>query len=135
VSELRVTVRHEPGEEGLEVVTNRRIGVLLDHEAGRGVANEQCAEPFADPGGPDGCGYGRRDLREAPPSADREDLAALAHLEARGENQTAPRPDLFRQAFVAEPRNTPGMPAVRRLDLTKNLSVSLAEHFHHGLLG
>ena len=44
-------------------------------------------------------------------------------------------PDLSRQLCVAKPRNTPGIPAVWRLDLTKNLSPSLAEHFHHGLLG
>jgi sodium/proline symporter len=31
-------------------------------------------------------------------------------LGARGESQTASRPDLFRQLFVAEPRNTPGIP-------------------------
>jgi len=54
---------------------------------------------------------------------------------ARGESQTASRAGLFRQLGVAEPRNTPGIPAVRRLDLTKNPSPSLAEHFHHGLLG
>jgi len=59
---------------------------------------------------------------------------ALSVLGARGESQTASRADLLRQLCVAEPRNTPGIPAVRRLDLTKNLSLSLAEHFHHGLL-
>jgi len=35
---------------------------------------------------------------------------------------------------VAKPRHTRGIPPVRRLDLTKNLSTSLAEHFLHGLL-
>jgi len=53
---------------------------------------------------------------------------------ARGESQTASRPELFRQLRIAEPWNTHGIAAVRRLDLTKNLSASLAEHFHHGLL-
>ena len=55
-------------------------------------------------------------------------------LAVRGESQTAPRADLFRQLCVAEPRNIPDIPAVRRLDLAKNLSLSIAVHFHHGLL-
>ncbi len=54
---------------------------------------------------------------------------------ARGESQTAPRADLFRQLSVAEYRDTTSIPAIRRLDLTKNLSLWNAEHFHPGLLG
>jgi len=35
---------------------------------------------------------------------------------------------------VAKPRNSPGIPAVCHLDLTKNLPLSFAVDFHHGLL-
>jgi len=63
-----------------------------------------------------------------------EDLREFSALVARGESQTASRPDLFRHLCVAQPRHTRGIPPVRRLDLTKNLSTSLAEHFLHGLL-
>ncbi len=55
-------------------------------------------------------------------------------LAARGESQTAPRADLFRQPSVPESRDTTSIPAIRRLGLTKNLSLWIAEHFHPGLL-
>ncbi len=55
-------------------------------------------------------------------------------LAARGESQTAPRVDLFRQLGVPESRNTTSIPAIRRLDLAKNLSPWSAEHSRPGLL-
>ena len=55
-------------------------------------------------------------------------------LGARGKSQTAPRAVLFRHLCVAKPRYIPDMPAVWRLDLAKNASLSIAEHFYHGLL-
>ena len=56
-------------------------------------------------------------------------------LAARGKSQPAPRADLFRQLCVPESAKYSSMPVVRRLDLTKNLSLSAADDFHHGLLG
>src|SRR5437868_4191617 len=41
VYEERVSVLHETGEERLEVAQHVRIGVLLDQQAGRGVAYEE----------------------------------------------------------------------------------------------
>ena len=60
---------------------------------------------------------------------------AMTPPAARGESQTAPRADLFRQLCVPEFRDTTSIPAIRRLDLTKNLSLWSAEHFRHGLPG
>ncbi len=45
--------------------------------------------------------------------------------------QTAPRADLFRQLCVAKSAKYSSMPVVWRLDLTKNLSLSLAAAFSH----
>jgi hypothetical protein len=43
--------------------------------------------------------------------------------------------DLLRQLCVAESSTKPtGLPPVRRLDLTQNLSFSPAHHFFNGLL-
>ncbi len=56
-------------------------------------------------------------------------------LAARGEGQTAPRADLFRQLGVPGFRDTTSIPAIRRLDLTKNLSLWSAEHLPRGLPG
>ncbi len=50
-------------------------------------------------------------------------LRAFVPLAARGESQTAPSADLFRQLGVPESRETTSIPAIRRLDLTKNLSL------------
>jgi hypothetical protein len=59
---------------------------------------------------------------------------ASASLAACGESQTALRAAHIHHLFVAEPRNIPDIPTVRRLDLTENLSLWSAEHFHHRLL-
>ncbi len=58
-----------------------------------------------------------------------------ARLAARGKSQAALRADLFRQLGVAESAKYSSMPVVLRLDLTKNLALSHAADFHHGLLG
>ena len=55
-------------------------------------------------------------------------------LAARGKTRAALRADLFRQLCVAESAKYSSMPVVQRLDLTKNLSLSHAADFRHGLL-
>ncbi len=55
-------------------------------------------------------------------------------LAARGESRTPPKPALFRHLCVAKLRNMQGIAIVRRLDLTQNHSLSLVEHWSHGLL-
>src|SRR5262245_59958210 len=47
VREERVALGHEPREPALEVAPCRRIRVLLDHQAGRGVLYEERAEALA----------------------------------------------------------------------------------------
>ncbi|MCG8462293.1 MAG: hypothetical protein MI919_38910 [Holophagales bacterium] len=56
------------------------------------------------------------------------------HLAARGKSRVALRAAFFRQLFVAKSRKTTSIPAILRLDLTKNCSLSPATDFHHGLL-
>nr|XP_061807106.1 spore coat polysaccharide biosynthesis protein SpsC-like [Nerophis lumbriciformis] len=55
-------------------------------------------------------------------------------LAARGKSRAALRAALFRQLCVAKSRKIPDIPALSRLDLTKNHSLSLASDFCHGLL-
>lgn len=57
-----------------------------------------------------------------------------AALAARGRSRSALRAALFRQLFVANSRKIPDIPAILRLDLTKNCSLSQAADFYHGLL-
>ena len=55
-------------------------------------------------------------------------------LAARGKTQAALRADLLRHLGVAESAKYSSMTVALRLDLTKNLSLSHAADFHHGLL-
>ncbi len=57
-----------------------------------------------------------------------------AALAARGKSRAVLRADLFRQLCVARSAKYSSMSVVWRLDLTKNLSLSHAADFHHGLL-
>jgi len=59
---------------------------------------------------------------------------ANSRLAAHGESQTPLKSALFRHLSVAKLRNTQGIAAAWRLDLTKNHSISFVVHFHHGLL-
>jgi len=55
---------------------------------------------------------------ESIPHVGGKEYGTALGLTARGESQTASRPDLFRHLCVAKPRHTRGIPPVRRLDLT-----------------
>ena len=51
VGEMDIELGYQPIEPGLEVVTSRRIGVLLDRQAGGSMTDEDCAESFLDTSG------------------------------------------------------------------------------------
>ena len=58
---------------------------------------------------------------------------SISCLAARGKSRAALRADLVRQLCVAKSAIYSSMTVVSRLDLTKNLSLSHAADFHHGL--
>ena len=58
----------------------------------------------------------------------------ISNLAARGRSQSALRADFFRQLCVPKFAKYSSMPVIWRLDLTKNLSLSPADDFCHGLL-
>ncbi len=58
----------------------------------------------------------------------------MIDLAACGKSQTALRADLFRHNCVPESLKITNIHAILRLVLTKNFSLSFAEHFHHRLL-
>jgi hypothetical protein len=60
-------------------------------------------------------------------------IAYSPSLAARGKTRAALRAGLFRQIGVGKSRKIADIPAIFRLDLTENSSLSQAGDFHHGL--
>src|SRR5690606_15671902 len=58
----RVTFRHQSVQPCLQVAPGGRIGVLLDRQAGGGVADEHAAETFGDASTSDDCANLMSDL-------------------------------------------------------------------------
>ena len=48
VGEDAIAVRYQPREEALEIALHRGVGVLLHHQARRGVPHEQGAKPLVE---------------------------------------------------------------------------------------
>ena len=75
--EERVPLGNEAIEPSLEISTSGRIGILLNDEAGGGVAQKERTEPFVDTAVLNDCGHLVRDLVQA--RARCRDLEFLEH--------------------------------------------------------